>query len=226
MQKNLKCEIDYLSVRIQRLSAEARDLISKLIVYEPSERLSLQETMNHKWLNGLSLTEEAPNPIHAADNAQNHKDPPTPNKLLIRIPSSDHSPIKPKRHSLKAISNHRNSLRGSPKEGLMIPNVVGSLRGIQNEVEKDFIKEDENGFRIDIRERPKEDLKKGHSLADNLSIGQMQSLKATNSGLKVMDSAKSDRLLGFHPLMASNCSVYFAPPAVADSANHKSGAKV
>jgi len=51
-QKILKCDFEFVSPWWDQVSLNAKDLISKLIVLDPSKRLSAKEAIAHPWVQG------------------------------------------------------------------------------------------------------------------------------------------------------------------------------
>ena len=57
MAKALKCEYELDIPEFSLVSSEARDLVERLLVAEPEERLTAEDCLAHPWLSGqASLT--------------------------------------------------------------------------------------------------------------------------------------------------------------------------
>ena len=57
MAKALKCEYELDIPEFSLVSSEARDLVERLLVAEPEERLTAEDCLSHPWLSGqASLT--------------------------------------------------------------------------------------------------------------------------------------------------------------------------
>ena len=52
MAKALKCEYEIDIPEFSKVSAEARDLVQKLLLASPEERLTAEQCLSHPWLSG------------------------------------------------------------------------------------------------------------------------------------------------------------------------------
>lgn len=58
VRKNVKCKLDFSSPKMIEIGADARFLISNLIVRNPANRLSIDRVISHRWLEGFSILDE------------------------------------------------------------------------------------------------------------------------------------------------------------------------
>ena len=52
MAKALKCEYEIDIPEFSKVSSEARDLVQKLLLADPDERLTADQCLSHPWLSG------------------------------------------------------------------------------------------------------------------------------------------------------------------------------
>ena len=53
MAKALKCEYEIDIPEFSKVSSEARDLVQKLLLADPDERLTADQCLSHPWLSGI-----------------------------------------------------------------------------------------------------------------------------------------------------------------------------